>query len=253
MRAGRQQEEHVQRLDVIAFGPHPDDAEAACGGLLAKLVRLGYRVAICDLTRGELASNGTPAEREAEARAAAGVLGVHARLSLGLADGGLRADDPEQQRLLVRLLRAHGPRLVIAPHEAARHPDHGQATALVRRAQFWCAVGRYEADAAPVGRPVLIRALDFGPMTPSFVVDIGAELETKLSALRCYRSQFERTVGSIPTVLNDPAWLRRIETDAHTYGQLVGLDAAEPYAVDGAVPLADPVAALAPAAVEVRR
>jgi LmbE family N-acetylglucosaminyl deacetylase len=81
-------------------------------------------------------------------------------------------------------------------------------------------------------------------MTPSFVVDITDELPTKLRALGCYRSQFVRAAGRSPTVLNDPAWLRRVETAARTYGELIGRPAGEPYAVDGPVPLADPVAAL---------
>ena len=237
----------MDKLDVIAFAAHPDDAETACGGLLAKLVRLGYRVAICDLTRGELASNGTPEARAAEAREAARILGVQARLGLGLPDGGLRAADPEQERRLVQVLRAHAPRLIVAPHESARHPDHVQTSELVRRAQFWCGVARYAPDTPAVSRPVLLRALDFRPMQPAFVVDISSELETKLRALRCYRSQFERAAGSTPTLLNDPAWLGRIETDARTFGQLIGCAAGEPFQIDGGVPLADPVAALAPA------
>ena len=242
----------MEKLDVIAFAAHPDDAETACGGLLAKLVRLGYRVGICDLTHGELASNGTPAMRAAEAREAARVLGVHARLGLGLPDGGLRAADAEQERRLVQVLRAHAPRLIVAPHESARHPDHVQTSELVRRAQFWCGVGRYAPDTAAVPRPVLLRGLDFRPLQPSFVVDISAELETKLRALGCYRSQFERAAGSTPTLLNDPAWLVRVETDARTFGQLIGCAAGEPFQIDGGVPLTDPVAALAPVREAVR-
>src|SRR5262245_16601090 len=169
-----------ERFDVLAFGAHPDDAEAACGGLLVQLVRQGYRVAICDLSRGELASNGTVAERRAEAEAAARVLGLHGRFDLGLPDGGLHAEDPEQRRRLVLTLRTHVPRLILIPDLAARHPDHLAAHALLRQAQFFCGVAGYDAGMPPVERPVLVRSLDFHPMVPSFVVDVSAALPLKL-------------------------------------------------------------------------
>jgi bacillithiol biosynthesis deacetylase BshB1 len=232
-----------ERLDVLAFGAHPDDAEAACGGLLAKLAQRGYRVAICDLTRGELGSNGTPAERAAEAREAAAVLGVHERLGLELPDGALDGGDAGQIAAVVRLLRRRAPRLIIGPHARSRHPDHAEAARLLHRAQFFCAVGRFAPEAARVERPVLLRALDWEPMPdPSFVVDIGACLALKLAALRCYRTQFERRPGRVATVLNDPAYLRRVEVNAATYGQLIGAAAGEPYRIDGGVPVDDPVA-----------
>ncbi|UCE01953.1 MAG: bacillithiol biosynthesis deacetylase BshB1 [Candidatus Latescibacterota bacterium] len=241
-----------ERLDVIAFAPHPDDAEAACGGLLAKLAGFGYRVAICDLTRGELATNGTVAERRAEAAAASRALRLASRLNLELPDGGIRAHAEEQLGRVVALLRASQPRVIIGPHEAARHPDHLETHGLVRQAQFWCGVARRFPDLPPVQRPLLLRALDYHGMTPSFVVDISEQLDAKLQALRCYRSQFERGADSAPTLLNDPAYLERIVTNARTYGQLIGRRAGEPYAIDSAVMLDDPIAVLAPENSEVR-
>lgn len=241
-----------ETYDVVAFAAHPDDAEAACGGLLAKLVKRGYRVAICDATQGELASNGSVEQRRSEAVRAAAVLGVQGRWNLELPDGGLRATDPEQLRRLVIAMREARPRLIVAPHPAARHPDHVELAGLVHAAQFWCGVRRFAPEAPAVARPVLLRALDYHPLTPSFVVDIRAELASKLESLRCYASQFERHGDSVPTHLNDPAYLQRIETNARTYGQLIGSAAGEPYVIDAGVPLEDPVAALAPDLAEVR-
>lgn len=233
-------------LDIVAFAAHPDDAEASCGGLLAKLAGRGARVAICDLTRGELASNGSPEERAREAAAASEVLGLSARLQLGLPDGALAGGDPAQLRSVVECLREHRPRLVVAPHSNSRHPDHAEAAELVRRAQFFCAVRRYEPSSPHVARPFLLQGLDFHPMRPSFVVDITAELDRKLEALRCYRSQFERRPGDVTTLLNDPSFLERVTTDARAYGQLIGRPAGEPYVIEGAVPVEDPLALWAP-------
>lgn len=238
-------------LDVIAFAAHPDDAEAAYGGLLAALARRGARVAICDLTRGELGTNGTPEERAEEAAGAARALGLAARLQLGLPDGGLDDRDVDQVEAVVRVLRAEAPRLVLAPHEGSRHPDHRATTAIVRRAHFFAAVPRFAPELPPVVRPLLLRGLDWHPMTPSFIVDISETLDAKLAALRCYRSQFESGPGRRPTVLNDPAWLQRIEANAHHYGARIGRRAGEPYAQDGDVAIDDPTTLLAPA-VEVR-
>lgn len=238
-------------LDVIAFAAHPDDSEACCGGLLLKLARRGYRTAVCDLSGGELGSNGTPAERQREAAAAAAVLGLAARLQLGLPDGGLDRRDAEQLAAVVGVLRTHAPRLIIAPHPRSRHPDHAEVTALVRRAQFFCGVRRSGPELPPVVRPALIYGLDYHPLRPSFVVDITAELADKLAALRCYRSQFERQAGSVATLLNDPAYLHRIETNARHYGQRIGCAAGEPYVIEAAVPVDDPVQVFAPAS-EVR-
>lgn len=232
-------------LDVVAFAAHPDDAEAACGGLLAKLAARGRRVAICDLTRGEMASNGTPEIRAREAAEAARQLGLAERLQLGLPDGGLDERVPEQVEAVVRVLREYAPQLVIAPDAGGRHPDHRETARLVRRAHFLCAMRRYRPEVAPVVRPVLLRALDWRPMRPDLVVDITATLETKLQALRCYRSQFERRPDSQPTLLNDPTWLERIATQARTYGQMAGCAAAEPYRTPSPPVVDDPVALLA--------
>jgi bacillithiol biosynthesis deacetylase BshB1 len=229
------------RLDVLAVGAHPDDAEAACGGLLAKLAARGYRVGICDLTRGELGTNGTPEGRAAEADEAARVLGLATRVQLGLPDAGLDGRDPEQVRALVRLVRRHAPRVLIGPHAKSRHPDHTEAAALVARAQFLAAVPRFAPEIAAVARPVHWRCPDYWPVRPSFVVDIEAFLPAKLAALGCYRSQFERGAGDQPTQLNDPAYLRRIETDARHYGRLIGAAAGEAFVTDGAVAVDDPV------------
>jgi len=234
-----------RRLDILAFGAHPDDMEIACGGLLLKMARRDYRVAICDLTRGELASNGTPEIRQEEAAAAGQVLRLVQRFNLGLPDGALSADSPESLLALVRLIRQQRPRMILCPHREARHPDHAATSELVRRAQFFCGVQGFDRDTTSVIRPVLLQALDYHPMPASFVVDITDELSDKMKAIRCYRSQFESVEGSTPTLLNDSHFLQRIATNAATYGQEIGCAAGEPFRIEGAVPMEDPLAILA--------
>jgi bacillithiol biosynthesis deacetylase BshB1 len=223
---------------------HPDDAETSCGGLLAKMARQGYRVAVCDLTRGERASNGTPETRRQEAEDAAAVLGLHQRLQLELPDGDLRGEDPTQHLAVLRLLRRTRPRVVIAPGPGNRHPDHAATRELVQRACFFTAVRGFDPDSQVAPRPVLLHALDYHPMQPSFIVDISETLDVKMQAIHCYRSQFDATPDSAPTVLNDPAFVQRIRTHAASYGQRIGCEAGEPYWIEADVPIADPIAAL---------
>jgi len=232
-------------FDVVAIGAHPDDVEASCGGLLAKLVARGHQVAVCDLTRGELGSNGSPEARAVEAAAAARVLGITTRVGLDLPDGGLDGRDPAQTTAVVRMLRELRPRLVVAPQARARHPDHVEAARLVRRAHFFAAVHRFVADAPAIARPTLIHGLDYDPMRESFVVDVSAWMEIKLAALRCYASQFDRTAGARPTLLNDPAYLERIRMHARWYGDRIGCEAGEPFTYAAGIPVDDPVAILA--------
>ena len=240
-----QQTHNEPALDVLACVAHPDDAETSCGGLLAKMSKLGYRVAICDLTRGELASNGSPEIRQKEADAASAVLQLAARFNLGLPDGAIDANNSEHLHAVVGLLRQLSPRLLVAPHRGNRHPDHAATRALVQKARFFCGVHGFDRSTQAIVRPVLLHALDYEPMEPSFIVDISEVLEIKLQAIRCYRSQFEANKGSKPTVLNDRAFLTRVETNAAAYGQRIGCAAGEPYWMESALPLNDPVAALA--------
>lgn len=234
----------MRAVDVIAIGAHPDDVEAACGGLLAKLASGGRTVAICDLTRGELGSNGTVEERAREAAEAARVLGVAHRLGLGLPDGGLDGRDSAQTQTVVRMLREFRPRLVIAPHRRARHPDHVEAARLVTRAIFFAGVHRFAKEMPAIARPSLIHGLDYFAMRESFIVDVSRWMDTKLAALRCYASQFVRAAGAQATVLNDPAYMDRIRMHARWYGARIGCEAGEPYAYAAGVPVDDPVAVL---------
>jgi LmbE family N-acetylglucosaminyl deacetylase len=75
------------KLDILAFGAHPDDIELGCGATIAKEVSLGKKVGIVDLTRGELGTRGSAELRMIEANNAAKIMGVSIRENLGFADG----------------------------------------------------------------------------------------------------------------------------------------------------------------------
>src|SRR5687768_4702231 len=130
-------------IDVLAFGAHPDDVELFCGGAMIRLAQLGHRTAVIDLTRGERASHGSPAERARECEAASAVLGLSWRDNLELPDTGLDPAAPGQLARVVAAVRTRRPELVLAPWIEDRHPDHGAAGMLIARALFYSAVRNF--------------------------------------------------------------------------------------------------------------
>ncbi|MBI3272301.1 MAG: bacillithiol biosynthesis deacetylase BshB1 [Planctomycetes bacterium] len=176
-------------VDVLAFAAHPDDAEITCGGTLRKLVELGRRVGVVDLTRGERGTRGTPATRAREARRAGAVLGLAVRTNLGLPDAAV--ESTAAARLAVaRIVRRERPRVVILPFPEQRHPDHAAAAEVAYAGCFLAGLRRVPAGGPP-HRPFKVVHAIFGQLErPSFVVDITAQYEKKVEAVRCYASQF---------------------------------------------------------------
>src|SRR5438094_231629 len=157
-------------VDILAFSPHPDDAELGCGGSLLLAVDSGLRVAIADLSEGERSSRGAPEQRQKEKRRAADLLGLCERLSVGLPDSAIRTD-PGQREPLIQLIRDLRPRIVLAPYWSDRHPDHAAAGKLVREATFYAGVTK-----VGTGRPYRPQRVFYymihRPFSPSFVVDV---------------------------------------------------------------------------------
>lgn len=213
-------------VDVLAFGPHADDIELGIGGTLARHAAEGHRVGLCDLTRAELSTNGTPEQREAEAASAAKVLGAVWRQNLGWPDGGI---EPAREyiRAAVDVIRRARPRVIAIPYWDDRHPDHVAASHVLRKAAFAAGLRRYETD-DEAWRPdwVCYYFINDGA-TPSFVVDVSAYYETKRAALACYRSQFASDGTTTPTRLNAPTFRQLIESRDAQFGALAGVAFAE--------------------------
>ena len=185
-------------FDLAAICAHPDDAELGMGGTLAKEAARGRRIALVDLTRGEAGSRGTPEIRAAEALAAAGILGVTHRESLGLPDARL-TQGPEARDTVVEALRRLRPRVVLLQHWDQRHPDHAAASHLVYDAAFVAGLRAYRPELGAAFRPAkLVYALpttEGADAAPSFVVDITDTFETKMRAVAAFASQFTPAPG----------------------------------------------------------
>jgi bacillithiol biosynthesis deacetylase BshB1 len=218
-------------FDIAGICAHPDDAELVMGGTVYLEARRGRRVVLLDLTRGECGSRGTPEQREAEATAAARILGVARRESLGLPDGALWPTT-DQKDVLVAALRRLRPRVVITQHWEQRHPDHAAASRIVYDASFLAGLKNYKPELGPAFRPFkLVYApgvTEPAEIQPSFVVDITAAWETKMKAIRAFASQFTPETGETVSLPFD-RFQHAVEVAARKQGQRIGVDFGEAF------------------------
>jgi bacillithiol biosynthesis deacetylase BshB1 len=217
-------------VDVLAIAAHRDDVELTCAGTLLRAVDAGHRTGILDLTAGETGTRGSAELRAREAAAAADILGVAERRNAGLPDAHL-ANTDESRRVVVEHIRHFAPRVVILPFPVGRHPDHRIASELGRDACFLAGLTRYDAPGEP-HRPFKVlyaRSYREDPVKPTFVVDISAQFERKLSAIRCYASQFDgaRAAGEIFPTGQDLYGL--VETQNAHSGSLIRVRYGEPF------------------------
>ena len=218
-------------VDLLVFGPHPDDIEIGAGGTVARHAAAGLRVGLCDLTAGEMGSNGTIEQRLAEADAALVELGAAWRENLRWPDRQI-GKHPEQMDDAVRFIRQHRPRAIAVPYWSDRHPDHGAASALLTEAAFNSGLRRYRAD-GEAWKPEWICYYFINDLaTPSFVVDVSRHYDRKRRALDCHASQFRRdSTDAADTRLNAPAFRQLIESRDAQFGALAGVAWAEGFIV----------------------
>ena len=229
-------------VDLLAIAAHRDDVELTCSGTLLKAADEGYRTAILDLTAGETASRGSASIRAAEADKAAKIMGVAERRNAGFPDAHLQNDEAAR-RVLVEQIRYFAPRVVILPFPVGRHPDHRIASELGRDACFLAGLQRYEASGTPHRPFKVIYALAYreDPVKPTFVVDISAQFDRKLAAIKCYASQFDgaKAAGEIFPTGQDLYSL--VETQNAHYGSLVRARYGEPFYTNETVLIDDVV------------
>lgn len=234
---------NVTPVDVLAFSPHPDDVELGCGGTLAALDARGLTFGIVDLTRGEMATRGSPEIRAREAAEAARVLGARFRETLDLGDGGLRTDRAAELGIVEAVRRAR-PRVVLAPLPTDRHPDHARAGRLVPEAAWYAGLAKLDAPLLPHRPDQVVFYATYVLVMPTFLVDVSDTFATKLAAVRAYRSQFhDLNSGEPETYVSSKGFFDGIEARARALGRIANVEYAEGFISKAPPTLADPVSA----------
>lgn len=221
-----------KKVDILAIGAHPDDVELGCAGVLAKEILKGKKVAILDLTRGELGSRGTPELRAKEALAAAQILGVSQRVQLGLEDGFF-TNDKQHVLEIIKVIRDFRPEIVLCNTPDDRHSDHAKASKLVSEACFLSGLVKIDTS-QPFWRPkVVYHYIQWKITEPDFVVDISDVLDLKIKSVMSYKSQFyDPDSQESETPISSKNFLDSIVYRAKDLGRIIGKEAAEGFTVE---------------------
>ena len=222
----------MQKLDILAFGAHPDDVELGCGGTLLAAVAEGKKIGIIDLTHGELGTRGTVADRLKEALLAGEIIGAAVRENLGMKDGFF-INDQVHQMMIIEMIRKYQPDIILCNAPEDRHPDHGKAAKLVADATFLSGLVKIETThngvAQAAWRPSQVfHYIQSRNLQPSFVVDISEHMDKKMASILAHSTQFYNPNSNEPnTFISSDSFLTFIKGRAKEFGQQIGVQYAE--------------------------
>lgn len=225
------------KLDILAFGAHPDDVELGCAGTILKEVSLGKKVGIVDLTRGELGTRGSAEIRDKEAAAAAAILGVSVRENLAFRDGFFVNDETHQLEI-IKMIRKYQPEIVLCNAVDDRHIDHPKGSQLVSDACFLSGLIRIatslDGEEQKAWRPkVVYHYMQWKNLVPDFVVDITGYVEQKTAAILAYSSQFYDPNSKEPeSPISSKNFLESLNYRSRDLGRLTGLEHAEGFTAE---------------------
>jgi bacillithiol biosynthesis deacetylase BshB1 len=228
-------------LDVLAIAAHPDDIEQTCGGTLIRTAEIGYRTGVLDLTAGDMGTRGTPEQRIAESETAANHLQLAWRGNLHLPDARLENVLSARMTLAVKI-RELKPRVVILPYWEARHPDHYRAGELGYEACFLAGLKKLDEYSEPHRPFKIIYSSLYADVKPSFIVDISAQFERRMTALLSYVSQYGSVEQGGALFPDEQEIRERLGAIARFYGNLIGVRYGEPFVVKEAIEIDDIVA-----------
>jgi bacillithiol biosynthesis deacetylase BshB1 len=222
------------KLNLLAFGVHPDDIELSCAGTLLVEKNKGKKTGIIDLTRGELGTRGTAETREEEAENSAKILGVDVRENLDMADAFFKNDE-ENQRKIITVLRKYQPEVVLCNAPDDRHPDHGRSAKLVADACFLSGLRKIETfdgqNKQEVWKPSYVfNYIQDQYFTPSFVIDISEVIEIKVNAIKAFKTQFftgSENNNEPQTYISTPEFLESVINRSKMFGKMIGVKHAE--------------------------
>jgi bacillithiol biosynthesis deacetylase BshB1 len=225
------------KLDILAFGAHPDDVELGCGGTLAKEISLGRKVGIIDLTQGELGTRGSVEIRKVESELATKILGISVRENLYMRDGFFSNDETHQMQVIT-MIRKYRPNIVLCNAIRDRHIDHGKGSKLVSDSCFLSGLTKIETaldgENQDSWRPNHVyHYIQWEHIEPDFVVDISGFVDKKTDSILAYASQFYSENSQEPsTPIATKNFLESIHYRSRDLGRLVGVEFAEGFTVE---------------------
>ena len=226
--------ELTMNLDVLIFAAHPDDAELAMGGTIAKLSNNNIKVGIIDLTKGELGTRGTAETRQREAFNAAIALKVAVRENLEFPDGDIKNNKENLMKMIIEI-RKFRPKIIFAPYFNDRHPDHIDASQLVKKAMFSTGLSKIKTFDKEVPqthyRPEkLFYYMQTYTFDPTFIVDISDTFDQKMKSVECYSTQFHDPNSKEPeTFISRPEFKNYIKSRAEYFGFAIHKLYGEPF------------------------
>jgi len=233
----------MKKLDILAFGAHPDDVELSCSGTLIKSVQNGAKVGIVTLTEAELGTRGSTELRQKEFTNAAQVIGADVYESLDLPDGHLTLTN-ESMKIVIEKIREFKPTLIFLPYWEDRHPDHGNASKIIQDASFLAGLKKIETGQEPFRPAQLIYYMSTWEFEPDFVFDISDVFELKQNAIQCYSSQvhnkgYQEQFNEEETFISSPQFLDYLTARAAFYGHRIGKKYGEPFKIRGLLEVKD--------------
>ena len=221
------------KIDVLAFGVHPDDVELGCAGVLIAEKKNGKKIAIVDLTQGELGTRGNAEIRKEEATAAAEILNADARENLMMEDGFFENNETNKRKIIT-VLRKYKPEIIFCNAPEDRHPDHGRSAALVEEAAFLSGLSKIETflddELQTAWRPKFVfNFIQDRYLKPDFLIDVSAEMEQKIESVKAYKTQFfnVENPGGPQTYISSPEFLESVYARAAMFGKMIGVKYAE--------------------------
>lgn len=227
------------KIDILAFGAHPDDVELAASGTIAKHIAEGKSVAVVDLTRGELGTRGNAELRAQESSKAGKILGISARENLALKDGLFEVNE-ESLKKVIEKIRNYRPEVVLANAISDRHPDHGRGAELVSRACFLSGLIKVHTNQDAWRPKAVYHYIQDRGIKPDFVVDISKYWQIKMDSIMAYSSQFYNPDSKEPiSPISSKEFIDFIEARAREYGRMVGVEYGEGYTVERPIGIED--------------
>lgn len=229
----------TEKVYALAFGAHPDDVELSCGATLLKLIDEGHRVAVCDLTQGEMGTLGTPETRKKESEEATSVMGYRKRITLDLGDSKLHYTEKSLKEI-IRVIRHFQPEVVFTNPPDERHPDHMKASGLVYDALYYAGLKKidsiYNDEKQEPYRPRhLLYYMQFKHFDPSIIVDVTETFARSRKGILAFSSQFYREEQSHEpeTMIQRKEFLSGLEARARYLGEQIGVHYGEGFSLPG--------------------